>query len=49
MSRVFDISLEHPIDIAKAFDTLGGNTNAYYTMLSKFELMSLTPLTVQMA
>jgi len=49
MSRVFDLSLELPLDIAKAVETLGGNMNTYNTMLSKFEQMSLTPITVEIA
>ena len=49
MSRVFDLSLELPLDIAKAVETLGGNMNTYNTMLSKYEQMSLTPITVEIA
>jgi hypothetical protein len=37
------------MDIQKALESLGGESNIYYNMLSKFEPMSLAPSIVEMA
>jgi hypothetical protein len=37
------------MDIQKAIESLGGESNIYYNMLAKFEPMSLGPTMVEMA
>ena len=41
MYRVIDLSTKHPIDIDKAIAQLGGERQIFYSMLGKFESMSL--------
>lgn len=44
-----DLSLQFPLDIQKAIELLSGERNIYFTMLGKFEVMSLVPVMTDMA
>lgn len=41
MCRVVDLSVQFPIDTKKAIEALGGEKTIFYSMLGKFETMSL--------
>ena len=43
MNRVVDLSVEKPIDVAKAIVLLGNQTKIFYQMLGKLEQLSLNP------
>ena len=43
MNRVVDLSIETPIDVAKAIVLLGNQTKIFNQMLGKLEVLSLNP------
>ena len=43
MNRVVDLSIDKPIDVAKAIVLLGNQTKIFYQMLGKLEILSLNP------
>ena len=44
MNRVVDLSIDKPIDVARAIVLLGNQTKIFYQMLGKLEVLSLNPV-----
>lgn len=43
MSKVIDVSIAHPIDVAKAIEQSSGQKSLFFKMLEKLEQMALHP------